>query len=243
MVEDMVHGTRAVEEALEAGGRVNRLLVAKESQGPATHRLIQQAKALGVPFDVVPLAKLNHLAGTGEHQGVAARVSPVEYMALDECLQRCPAKALLLVLDQVQHPRNLGMLIRTARGAGVSGVLLPQRGGALVDDTVVRASAGAVFHVPLAPCSNLKRAMGRLKEAGFWVYGLAGEGELDVFSVPWAERSALVMGNEAKGLRPSVLKQCDALVRIPLEGGLDSLNVAVAAGIALFQAAPWRAGL
>lgn len=240
MTESVVHGLRAVQEALEAGSRVNRLLVAKESQGAATHSLIQAAKRQGVPFDVVPLAKLNHLVGSGDHQGVAARVSPVSYDTIEDCLARCPSKALLLVLDQVQHPRNLGMLIRTARGAGGSGVLLPQRGGALVDDTVVRASAGAVFHVPLVSCGNLKNGLRTLKDAGFWVYGLAGEGDIDVFSVPWADRAALVMGNEAKGLRPSVLKQCDALVRIPLEGGLDSLNVAVAAGIALFQAAPWR---
>ena len=241
MADDVVYGVNGVREALRRPGAVNRVYVAKESRAGAVKELVAACRADGVRFDVVPQAKLNELTGTREHQGVAAAVSPVQYTTLDACLAGCPPRARLLVLDRVQHPKNLGMLIRTAVGAGASGVLLSQRGGALLDGSVVRSSAGTVFHVPIVCCSKLGRALGALKEAGFWVYGLASDGSESVFSLDWAERSALVVGNETKGIGHTVLNACDETVRIPLAMGLDSLNVTVAAGIGLFQiAARWK---
>ena len=238
----IVCGQHAVHEALRDKGRVNRLYLARDTKVRGLEGLIAAAKAADVPFDFVPQAKLNELTGTHEHQGVAAAVSPVAYLPLDECLGRCASKSLLVVLDQVQHPKNLGLLIRTALGAGASGVIVPERGGALMDDEVVRASTGAVFHIPVTVCGNVSQTLGLLKEAGFWVYALDGAGETSLFDVNWASRSALVLGNETSGVRPGVLKAADVRVRIPLAGGLDSLNVAVAAGIALFQASV-RTGL
>jgi len=232
----VIFGQNAVQEALRAKGRVNRLYVARDTKVRGLEALIAAAKQADVPFDFVPQAKLNELAETPEHQGVVATVSPVAYTPLEECLNRCGPKALLLVLDQVQHPKNLGLLIRTALGAGASGVILPERGGALMDDEVVRASAGAVFHIPVAVCGNVSQMLGTLKDCGFWVYALDGGGDANVFEVDWADRTALVLGNETNGIRPGVLKAADVIVRIPLAGGLESLNVAVASGIALFQA-------
>jgi 23S rRNA (guanosine2251-2'-O)-methyltransferase len=115
-------------------------------------------------------------------------------------------------------------------------VIVPERGGALLDDDVVRASAGAVLHVPVARCGNLAQTLRDLRDHGYWVYGMAGEGRESVFTCRWADRSALVMGNETEGLRPATAKACDLLVRIPLCRDMDSLNVSVAAGVALFQA-------
>jgi 23S rRNA (guanosine2251-2'-O)-methyltransferase len=237
MADNIIHGLNAVREALRAGGRVTRLYLAKESRARQAEALLDEAKAQRVRYDYVPQAKLNELAGTREHQGVAAQVSPVEYTPLDECLAACGPRALLLACDQVQHPRNLGMLVRTAVGAGAAGLLLTARGGAQPDDTVLHASAGTLYHLPIVNCPNLAQALREVKQAGFWVYGLEGEGEWDVFATDWPDRVILVAGNETSGMRPGLRKNCDATVRIPLAGGLDSLNVAVASAIALFQAA------
>jgi len=127
------------------------------------------------------------------------------------------------------------MLFRTALGAGVSAVLIPARGGALLDPDVARASAGAVFQVTTVKCGNLAQALRTCRRAGFWLYGLDAKGERNVFDTSWPDRIVLVLGNETQGLRPGIKKACDSLVRIPLDGNLDSLNVAVAGGIALFQ--------
>ncbi len=235
MSDKTIFGVRAVSEALQSGHRVNRVYLAKESRAHGAARLAGEAKAAGVRFDFVPQAKLNELTGTREHQGVAAMISPVDYVSLDALLAGCPPKATLLVLDQVQHPKNLGMLIRSATGAGVSGVVLPARGGALLDESVVRSSAGTVLRMPIAVAKNLSRTLRTLREAGFWNYAFDAGGKTDLFRVDWPDRCALVMGNETTGLRPGVLKGCDEIVSIPLANGLDSLNVAVAAGIALFQ--------
>lgn len=232
-----IYGVKAVSEALRDPGRVNRLFIAKESRARGVDALATAAKQAGVPFDYVPQAKLNELAGTLEHQGVVAAISPIAYLAFESVMAACPAKAIVLVLDQVQHPRNLGMLLRTAACAGAHAVIVPARGSALIDDDVVRASAGAVFHVPVVMCGNVAQMLRDLKDAGFWVYGLDAAGDQSVFAVDWADRSALVLGNETKGLRPGVQKTCDAIVRIPLAKGMESLNVSVAAGVALFQVA------
>lgn len=234
MAGDVVYGVNAVSEVLREPQRVNRVYFAKESRARPVAGLIDQTKKLGIPYDFIPQAKLNDLTDTREHQGVAAAVSPLEYATLDECLEACTGTARLLVLDQVQNPKNLGMLIRTAAGAGVSGVLIPMRGNALLDETVVRASAGTVFHVPVVTCANVSQTIQRLQNEGFWVYALDGSGTEDVFGVDWPERTALVVGNETDGIRPGVLKACDVRVRIPLDKGLDSLNVSVAAGVGLF---------
>jgi 23S rRNA (guanosine2251-2'-O)-methyltransferase len=238
----VVYGLNAVKEALRAGGRVSRLYLAKDARVRDVDALVELAREQRVRFDFVPLAKLNALAETREHQGVAAVVSPVAYTPLKECIKGCPATALLLALDQIRHPKNLGLLLRTAVGAGAAGVLLTARGGALLDESVVRASAGAVFHVPVVNCPNLAAGLRTAKDAGFWVYALDAAGDQNVFQMNWPERCVLVVGNEAGGVRPGVRKVCDAGVRIPLAGGLDSLNAAVAAGIALFQAASAHAG-
>lgn len=240
MAGEIIYGMNGVSEALRSGRRVNRLYLAKESRARGTDALIDAARERRIPFDFVPQAKLNELTGTREHQGVAAAVSPLEYATLEACLAACPPQATLLILDQVQHPKNLGMLIRSAVGAGACGVLLPSRGGALLDESVVRASAGAVFHVPVVLCGNLAQAIRAVQDAGFWVYGLDAKGSENVFRVDWPARCAVVVGNESEGLRPVVAKACDVLVRIPLSGGLDSLNAAVAASVALFQVAAAR---
>ncbi len=240
MAGHIIHGLNAVREIVASGRRVNRLYFAKESRAKGFEELLEAARAKAIPFDFVPQAKLNQLTRSREHQGVAAAISPVDYATLEACLEACPPKATLLVLDQVQHPKNLGLLIRTAAGAGAVGLILAARGGALLDESVVRASAGAVFTLPIVSSKNLPQTMRKLKDADFWIYGLDAKANEDVFGIDWPDRCALIVGNETTGLRPGLRKTCDALVGIPLEGRLDSLNVAVAAGVALFQIASQR---
>ena len=235
MAGDIVYGVNAVREALQTPQSINRVLVAKESRAPACKALIEQAKAAKVMVDFVPQAKLNTLCDSREHQGILAQVSPLEYVELGDLLANCGPQATLLVLDRVQHPKNLGMIIRSAAGAGVAGIILASRGGALLDDSVVRASAGTVLRVPLASCPNISQALKKLRQADFWIYGLDAGGTHDVFQMDWPARVALVAGNETEGIRPGVRKGCDEIVSIPLENELDSLNVAVATSIALFQ--------
>jgi 23S rRNA (guanosine2251-2'-O)-methyltransferase len=243
MSSKVIYGVNAVTEALCEQGRVNRIYIAKESRAHGVNALVAEAKRGKVRFDFVPQAKLNELAGTQEHQGVVAIISPVQYTQLEDCLERCGEKATLLVLDQIQHPKNLGLLIRTAVGAGVSGVLVTSRGGALLDEDVLRASAGTAFHVPLVQCGNVAQTLRKLKDAGFWVYAMDVAGGQSVFDAPWADRCALVLGNETEGLRPGVRKAADASVTIPLARDIDSLNVAVAGAIALFQIAVYHGAL
>ena len=238
MPSELVHGMNAVREALQSKRAINRVYFAKESRAHGCKELAAQVKAAGIRFDFVPQAKLNELTGTQEHQGVAAVLSPAAYTTLEVCLAQCPQNARLLVVDQVQHPKNLGLLIRTATGAGVHAVLICERGGALLDETVVRASAGTVLRMPIVPCKNLAQTLRKLRDADFWIYALDANGAQNALTMDWPERHALVVGNETKGIRPGVLKVCDATVAIPLDNKLDSLNVAVATGIALFQGRP-----
>lgn len=237
MTGAIVYGYNAVSEALQSPQTVNRIYVAKEGRARNVRPLLDQAKAARVRFDFVPQAKLNELTGTLEHQGIAAAISPVAYTPLREIVETCGGRAVLLAADRIQHERNLGLMIRTALGAGASGLIVAGRGAALLDDTVLRASAGTALRLPICKEANLATALRTLKDHGFWIYGLAAEGAESVFTIQWPPRVVLVVGNETEGLRPGVRKACDALVRIPLRNGVDSLNAAVSASVALFQAA------
>jgi len=235
MAGEIIYGVNAVREALRQPETINRILVAKESRAPACKALIDAAKGHKVVIDFVPQAKLNTLTGSREHQGIMAQISPFAYTPLGDLIAGCGTAATLLVLDRVQHPKNLGMIIRSAVGAGVAGIVLGSRGGALLDDSVVRASTGTVLRVPIAACSNLNGALRQLRDADFWIYGLDAGGAHNVFQMDWPPRVALVAGNETEGIRAGVRKSCDEIVSIPLANDLDSLNVAVATSIALFQ--------
>lgn len=240
MAGTVVSGVRAVTEALAQVRSVNRVYIAKESHAKAANELALRAKAAGIAVDYVPQAKLNDLTDTRDHQGVAAAISPIDYVPLDDCVAACPKQSTLLMLDQVQHPKNLGMIIRSAAGAGASGVIVPARRGALLDASVVRASAGTVFQVPIVAEKNLSQSVRKLRDAGMWVFGLEGKAARSIYDVDWPDRVVLVAGNESEGIRPGLQKVCDELVRIPLAEGVESLNVSVAVSVALFTIAAKR---
>ncbi|MBX3066243.1 MAG: 23S rRNA (guanosine(2251)-2'-O)-methyltransferase RlmB [Anaerolineae bacterium] len=236
-MKQVIFGYNAVAEALRSGHPLNRIYFSLSSRRPYIQELKALAQENNVRYDFVELAKLNVLANTGEHQDVVAITSPVEYVDLDDFLE---ANAnvnpqLLVVLDQVQNSGNVGLIIRTAVAAGATGVILSVRGGSLINDQVFRASAGAIFHIPIIKSMSLQRDLQKLKDQDFWVYGLDAGGSSDVFNEKWAKRTAVVIGNEHAGPRDVTRKLFDLTVRIPMAKDFDSLNAAIAAGIVLFQ--------
>jgi 23S rRNA (guanosine2251-2'-O)-methyltransferase len=234
--ETVVWGVHEVIGALEAGHAVSRIYLAREVSGGHIERIKALARQRKIPFQFIDVGKLGRLAGTRDHQDVVARISPVAYTPFASLLENAEGqKRTVVVPEQIQFARNLGMIARTAVGAGVDAMLLPTRGGRLVNDEVVQASSGALFKLPLVASANLSADLRRLKDAGYWVYGLDAGAPQTIFEVDWPLRRVLVVGNESRGLRPSTRKQVDALVRIPLAGELESLNVAVALGVALFD--------
>jgi len=178
--------------------------------------------------------ELERLCGSPEHQGVVAEVDPYPYADPGSLLER--DDALVVALDQVQDPQNLGAICRSAEVAGAAGVVIPERRAAAVTAAVCKASAGAVEHLAVARVRNLADWLADAKELGAWAYGAAAEAERSYTDVDWSGRAVVVLGSEGEGLRPRVADVCDELVSIPVRGRLDSLNVSVAAAVILFEA-------
>lgn len=225
-----VYGANAVRELLASDVPVLRLLL---SSGPCEAELRTAAGRRGVPAGGAQRGELDRLAGTPHHQGAVALTPPFGYVPLESLLE--PTCRSLVLLDGVVDPRNLGAIIRTARAAGAGGVVVPQDRSVPITPVVVAASAGLVFGLQIARVTNLVRAMERLKEAGFWLVGLDARAEQPLWSLEPLERPAVVLGGEAEGMRALVRKTCDFTVSLPMAAGVESLNVAVAAGVVLYD--------
>jgi 23S rRNA (guanosine2251-2'-O)-methyltransferase len=213
---DVVYGHRPVAEAHRGGRRVRRVWTA----------------------DDLPAAELTRLAGSPDHQGIVAEVDPYTY-ADSRALLEIP-DGLLLALDQVQDPRNLGAVCRSAEAAGAAGVVIPSRRAASVTAAACKASAGAVEHLPVARVPNLADWLGAAKDAGAWVYGAEAGAPTPYGSADLTGKVVLVLGSEGGGLRRRVAQSCDLLVSIPIHGRVDSLNVAAAAAVLAYEAGRQR---
>lgn len=233
----LVSGRRAVEELLATGATAERILIARErASAPALARIRTLAKEHDVPIRAVPKTEVDKVARDLNHQGVVAITGRFRYAQLEDVLAR--ERARVLFVDRVTDPHNLGSLLRSADGAGFHGVVVPAHRSASVTDSVRRVSSGAAEVVPVVRVSNLGRALEAAKTAGLWIVGLDAEGSEDLWtSTLMTPPVGLVLGSEQSGLGPSVAKRCDALVRIPSAGRLESLNVAVAGAIAMFEIA------
>jgi 23S rRNA (guanosine2251-2'-O)-methyltransferase len=185
-----------------------------------------------------PAEELERLCGSPDHQGVVAEVEPYPYAGAAELLRI--ENALLVVLDQVQDPRNLGAVARSAEAAGAAGLVIPERRAAAVTAVTCKASAGAVEHLPIARVRNLADWLGEAKEAGFWIWGADAEARRAPWEVDLSGPTVLVLGGEGKGLRPRVASACDGLVALPQRGEIGSLNVSAAAAALLFEAVRQR---
>lgn len=235
----LIYGLNPVLEALRSG-RVRRLRV-----GPRADRRVEEAIALArtrhVPVERVDAQALERAARGGAHQGIVAELdAPRDYSVKELVEGAAPAAALLVVLDGIEDPHNVGAILRTVHGAGGHGVVRQQRHAAALDGIAGKASAGAVAHVRIATEVNIARAIEELKALGVWTVGLAGDAQ-DVYdAVDYTLPTALVVGAEGTGLRRLVRERCDRLVSIPMYGAVDSLNVSVATGVVLFEAVRQR---
>ncbi len=242
---DLIWGRNAVVELLRGRRKVLRLLVAsgtREQGGLAS--TIDLASRRGVKIQYMPREALDRLCGTSRHQGVAAQTTPYEYTDLDEILERAFAteeKPLLLVLDSIQDPQNLGSLIRTAEAMGAHGLIIPRNRAVGLTAAVGKSSAGAIEHIATAQVTNLARTIEQLKRAGIWVLGLDEDGDEDFEQIDVTVPLALVVGNEGDGMHRLVREKCDKLVRLPMRGKVNSLNAAVAGSIALYEVTRRRA--
>ncbi|MBI1358117.1 MAG: 23S rRNA (guanosine(2251)-2'-O)-methyltransferase RlmB [Acidobacteria bacterium] len=232
---DRLIGIHAVTAAFEAERPIDRLLVAKGSGGPRLQQLIDAARRGGVPVRFEARALLDREAHGGVHQGVVAFASERGTVDLDAILAEAAPDALLVVTDGLEDPHNLGAVIRSSHAAGATALLIPERRSAGLTETVAKASAGAIEFLPVVRVKNVNRALDELKKAGFWIFGLDERGEQTIYEEDFSGKVALVLGAEGKGLHRLTSEKCDKLVRIPMTGRIASLNVSVAAGVALFE--------
>lgn len=217
--------------------RVSKIFIQKERGPHRIGEIIQEARARGVPFLFIPKQKLDQLAP--HHQGVLAEIAAKEFSSLEHILAGA-GHPFLVLLDEVEDPQNLGAIIRSAAGAGVDGVILPERRSAGLTDVVATVSAGALEHVKVARVTNLARAMEELRERGVWLVGADGSAPGLWHEFDYTLPVGIVLGSEGRGLRPLIRKSCDKLLAIPLAGGVNSLNVASAASVFLFEAVRQR---
>jgi len=244
MSESWIVGINPVEGALANDpSRVREILVEQGIHNPRVTALVDEAKRLGVRVHARPRAMLDKVSDHARHQGVAANYEVPAAKSehdLADLLQN--DNALFLVLDGVTDPHNLGACLRSAAAAGVAAVIAPKDRAVGITPVVRRASAGAVDRVPLVEVTNLARALRDMKDAGVWLTGLAGDAELSLYDVDLKGKSALVLGGEGEGMRRLTREACDHLARIPMPGAMESLNVSVATGVALFEAVRQRGG-
>lgn len=239
---DVIYGINAVAEALKSRGRRFEYVgVARERHDQRVQRLIDECRRLGVGVRFLPRQDIDRLAGASSHQGVVAVTSAKTYADVEDILQRRRARhVLVVVLDGVEDPHNLGAILRSADGAGADGVLIPERRAAGVTATVAKASAGAVEHVPIAKITNVARTLEELKQHHLWTVGLDERAPQSYDALDYNMDCVLVLGAEGKGLHDLVRKKCDFLVSIPMLGQVASLNVSVAAGVVLYEIARQR---
>jgi len=230
----IVYGINPVLEALRSG-RVKTLRVGERSGGRLPE-VLALAREHGVPVRRVPVEALERDSQRGVHQGVVADVEDVRSYTIDDLVRGAAGTPLLVVLDGIEDPHNVGAILRTADAAGVDGVIRQTRRAAALAGAAAKASAGAVAHVRIADVVNIARALDELKEAGVWAVGLAAEAGTPYDAIDFTAPSAIVLGGEGSGLRRLVRERCDFLATIPMRGHLNSLNVSVAAGVTLFEA-------
>lgn len=240
MDSDVVEGRNPVLEALRAGRPINKILIAQGVVQPAVVvEILRLAKEAGALVERVDRRAVDRLSTTGRSQGVVALVAVKTYANLDQLLEIGQIRgepSLLILLDGIQDPHNLGAIIRTADGAGVHGVVIPGRRAAGLTASVARSSAGAVEHVPVARVGNLSNAMARLAKDNVWTVGIDPSGSSDYTEVDYRQATAIVVGAEGKGLSRLVKERCDILASVPMRGRVASLNASVAAALVMYEA-------
>ena len=237
----IVYGIHPLREVIRAGRSLRELYVLVGRRDSKTEALIQAAKGLGAAIHYESRGRLDQLANTGKHQGVVGAVTAQTQFQLEDLLDRTRKSTneawppLFLILDEVEDPNNLGAVIRTAEAAGAHGVIIPERRSAGITPAVVKASAGAVSHLPVVRVGNLRQSIEKMKKTDIWIFGLEAGATTPYWEMDWKVPVAVIAGAEGKGLRPLVREQCDQLTSLPMQGQIGSLNVSVAVGIVLYD--------
>lgn len=240
----ILFGVLPVLEAVRAGGRrIEKILIAEGGHEKRLNELIALARENHIPFQKVPRSNLSKFVEQGaNHQGVVAFVASADYYDADKLLDEISSKIeagekpLIVILDGIEDPRNLGAILRTVECAGVEGVFIPERRAVGLNETVAKSSAGATEYVKVAKVTNLNRLIEDLKSRNVWVVGTSFETDKSYTDWDWNQPTALVMGSEGKGLHRLVAENCDMLIKIKMQGKIESLNVSVATGVILFEA-------
>jgi 23S rRNA (guanosine2251-2'-O)-methyltransferase len=242
--DNWIAGINAVASALEHDlEHVREVLMEAGAKNPRLTEIEETARRRDVSVRRIPLQSLEGIAGGLRHQGVIARyeaAKPTDEKELPALVEAAGGKALVLVLDGVQDPHNLGACLRSAAAAGVTAVVIPKDKAAPINATVRKTSAGAADRIPVVSVTNLARTLRALQEMGVWIYGLDGSATQAIHGIDFTGNVALVMGGEGEGMRRLTREHCDGLVKIPMPGDIESLNVSVAAGITLFEAVRQR---
>ncbi len=234
----IIYGRNPVVEALKGDFPIEKVYVQKGATGGTIQHIYRLARSRKLPVVQANHTKLNQLADTSKHQGVVAIVSPLSFISFNELLESLreqPGPKTLLILDRIQDPHNLGAIIRSAEVLGVQGVILPLRDSAPITETVVKASAGAIFHIPLSKVNNLVQVVRNLKQEGFWIYATSSHADKNLWEIEFSEQVAIVVGSEGRGIRPLLLKESDEVVKIPQVGETESLNASVAASLVMYE--------
>ncbi len=234
----LVYGALPVLEALRADNRrIDKVLIADGSREHRLSEIIDLCRERSIAWNRVPRDNFaKHLDSGVNHQGVVAFIASADYVSTDEIIDNPADTPLMLILDGVEDPRNLGAILRVAECAAVDGVIIPERRAVGLTDSVAKSSAGAIEYVKVAKTANLNRLIEKLKKQNIWVVGTSLDTETNYTDWDWTRPTALVLGGEGGGLHRLVAENCDVLVKIPMYGKIDSLNVSVAAGVVLFEA-------
>jgi len=234
---NFIYGINAVREALKSRGRAFQWVgVAKERHDLRLQRVVEDCRKIGIAVRFLPRQELDRMAGNGAHQGVVAVTSAKQYNDLDDVVAvKRGQYSLIVVLDGVEDPHNLGAVLRTADAAGADGVVIPERRAAGVTAIVAKSSAGASEHLPIARVNNIARTLEELKSRNLWIVGLDERAQQTYNALDYNMDCAIVLGAEGKGVHELVRRKCDFLVSIPMLGKVPSLNVSVAAAVVLYE--------
>lgn len=240
----LIFGVLPVLETLRSGGRtIDKILIAEGSQEKRLGEILNLAKEKRIPFQKIPRQNLSKFVETGgNHQGIVAFAASADYVDADELINEIVAKIdtdekpFAVILDGIEDPRNLGAILRTVDCVGADGVFIPERRAVGLTETVAKTSAGATEYVKTAKVTNISNLIEEFKEKNIWTIGASADAKMDYTEWDWTQSSALVMGSEGKGLHRLVAEKCDVLVKIPLLGKIESLNVSVAAAVILYEA-------
>jgi 23S rRNA (guanosine2251-2'-O)-methyltransferase len=237
-MNDFIYGRNSVLEWLQSNLQVRRIFLSKETKGNAFAEIIEMGNKRHIQIQHSERQQLDKLVQHSHHQGVVAEVF-FKYAEIDDILDAAKAKSeapLIALLDSIQDPHNLGAILRTADAAGIHGIVIPKDNAVGVTPSVVKASAGAIAHIPVVQVTNLARTIDDLKDQGFWFYGTEENQDKSYSDVDYAGPTGIVLGSEGSGLRRLIREKCDFLISIPMFGKINSLNVSVAAGLVFYEA-------